>query len=247
MRIALGLEYDGAPFAGWQSQPSGKHGPGRPGARAGGASPASPCASPPRGAPTPACTRSRRSCTSTPTPSVRTARGCAAPTPRCRLRSPCSGPRAVERRVPCALLAPRRAPTVYLLSTIRCGPRSSPARVGWFHRPLDVGAMREAAQCLVGEHDFSAFRSSECQAKSPVRTHASRSTSSAAATLRRLQAHARTRSCTTWCATSSAASSTSARAGTRRVDARSAARRATARAPRRPSRPAGLYLVGDRV
>src|SRR5690348_10620108 len=29
--------------------------------------------------------------------------------------------------------------------------------------------MREAAACLVGEHDFSAFRSSECQAKSPVR------------------------------------------------------------------------------
>jgi len=29
--------------------------------------------------------------------------------------------------------------------------------------------MREAATCLIGEHDFSAFRSSECQAKSPVR------------------------------------------------------------------------------
>jgi tRNA pseudouridine38-40 synthase len=40
---------------------------------------------------------------------------------------------------------------------------------GWFHRPLDVGAMRAAAALLVGEHDFSAFRSSECQAKTPVR------------------------------------------------------------------------------
>ena len=40
---------------------------------------------------------------------------------------------------------------------------------GWFHAPLDVGKMREAAALLVGEHDFSAFRSSECQAKSPVR------------------------------------------------------------------------------
>src|SRR5262249_61938318 len=29
--------------------------------------------------------------------------------------------------------------------------------------------MQEAAQALLGEHDFSAFRSSECQAKSPVR------------------------------------------------------------------------------
>jgi tRNA pseudouridine38-40 synthase len=42
-------------------------------------------------------------------------------------------------------------------------------RVGWFHLPLDVDAMRAAAKLLEGEHDFSAFRSSECQAKSPVR------------------------------------------------------------------------------
>jgi tRNA pseudouridine38-40 synthase len=42
--------------------------------------------------------------------------------------------------------------------------------VGWFHLPLDVESMRAAAALLVGEHDFSAFRSSECQAKSPVRT-----------------------------------------------------------------------------
>ena len=41
---------------------------------------------------------------------------------------------------------------------------------GWFHGALDVPAMREAAAVLVGEHDFSAFRSAECQAKSPVRT-----------------------------------------------------------------------------
>ncbi len=43
-------------------------------------------------------------------------------------------------------------------------------RVGWFHAPLDVDAMKEAALLLLGEHDFSAFRSSECQAKTPVRT-----------------------------------------------------------------------------
>jgi tRNA pseudouridine38-40 synthase len=42
--------------------------------------------------------------------------------------------------------------------------------VGWFHLPLDVDEMRAAAAQLVGEHDFSAFRSSECQAKTPVRT-----------------------------------------------------------------------------
>lgn len=43
-------------------------------------------------------------------------------------------------------------------------------QVGWFHLPLDVESMRAAAALFVGEHDFSAFRSSECQAKSPVRT-----------------------------------------------------------------------------
>jgi len=37
------------------------------------------------------------------------------------------------------------------------------------HRPLDVPAMRVAAAMLIGEHDFSAFRAAECQAKTPVR------------------------------------------------------------------------------
>jgi tRNA pseudouridine38-40 synthase len=37
------------------------------------------------------------------------------------------------------------------------------------HQPLDVAAMRAAAAWLIGEHDFSAFRSVECQSRSPVR------------------------------------------------------------------------------
>jgi tRNA pseudouridine38-40 synthase len=37
-------------------------------------------------------------------------------------------------------------------------------------RPLDAVAMHEAAQQLVGRHDFTTFRSAECQAKSPVKT-----------------------------------------------------------------------------
>jgi tRNA pseudouridine38-40 synthase len=36
--------------------------------------------------------------------------------------------------------------------------------------PLDVALMQRAAEALVGEHDFSAFRAAECQARSPVRT-----------------------------------------------------------------------------
>jgi tRNA pseudouridine38-40 synthase len=42
-------------------------------------------------------------------------------------------------------------------------------RVGWFHQNLDLDAMRRAAHCLIGEHDFSAFRAAECQAKTPVK------------------------------------------------------------------------------
>jgi tRNA pseudouridine38-40 synthase len=37
-------------------------------------------------------------------------------------------------------------------------------------RPLDASAMHEAAQRLVGRHDFTTFRAAECQAKSPVKT-----------------------------------------------------------------------------
>jgi tRNA pseudouridine38-40 synthase len=42
-------------------------------------------------------------------------------------------------------------------------------KAGWYHAPLDVTAMQAAAQHLLGEHDFSAFRAAECQAKSPVK------------------------------------------------------------------------------
>jgi len=37
-------------------------------------------------------------------------------------------------------------------------------------RPLDCAAMQAAAQCLVGRHDFTTFRAAECQAKSPIKT-----------------------------------------------------------------------------
>ncbi len=43
-------------------------------------------------------------------------------------------------------------------------------RAWWVPRPLDASAMHAAAQVLVGKHDFSSFRASECQAKSPVKT-----------------------------------------------------------------------------
>jgi tRNA pseudouridine38-40 synthase len=58
----------------------------------------------------------------------------------------------------------------YSLLNRRVRPALSAHYAGWFHLPLDVQKMREAAALLEGEHDFSAFRSSECQAKTPVRT-----------------------------------------------------------------------------
>ncbi len=41
--------------------------------------------------------------------------------------------------------------------------------VGWHHRPLDAERMNAAAGRLLGRHDFSAFRAAECQAKTPVK------------------------------------------------------------------------------
>lgn len=41
---------------------------------------------------------------------------------------------------------------------------------GWHHVPLDADAMQAATQMWLGEHDFSAFRAAECQAKSPIKT-----------------------------------------------------------------------------
>jgi tRNA pseudouridine38-40 synthase len=58
----------------------------------------------------------------------------------------------------------------YLLLNRAERPALFAGRVGWCHRPLDAAPMREAAALLAGQHDFSSFRSSECQAKSPVKT-----------------------------------------------------------------------------
>jgi len=58
----------------------------------------------------------------------------------------------------------------YLLANRPVRPAVLARRVGWYHRPLDVAAMRAGAAALVGTHDFSAFRAALCQARSPVKT-----------------------------------------------------------------------------
>jgi tRNA pseudouridine38-40 synthase len=57
----------------------------------------------------------------------------------------------------------------YVLLNRPVRPALGHGRIGWFHLPLDTARMRDAARLLLGEHDFTAFRSSECQARSPVR------------------------------------------------------------------------------
>jgi len=57
----------------------------------------------------------------------------------------------------------------YCLLNRAVRPALAARHVGWLHAPLQLEAMREAAALLLGEHDFSAFRSAECQAKSPLR------------------------------------------------------------------------------
>lgn len=61
----------------------------------------------------------------------------------------------------------RRYAYVLLESPIR--PSIEAGRVGWSFRPLDEAAMRQAAGYLLGEHDFTSFRASQCQALSPVK------------------------------------------------------------------------------
>lgn len=58
----------------------------------------------------------------------------------------------------------------YVLSNRRTRPALWRGKVSWECRALDIAAMAEAAQHLLGEHDFSAFRAQGCQAKHPIRT-----------------------------------------------------------------------------
>jgi tRNA pseudouridine38-40 synthase len=168
VRLALGLAYDGTGAPGWQTQPSGdalqdllEHSLSEL-----------------------ACTPIRTVCagrtdagvhataqvvhfdTDVPRPLTAWVRGVNARLP---------GRIAVQwaRTVPIdfhARFSARSRTYVYLL---RCAETPHPLwrdRAGWVFRPLDAGAMREAAAALLGEHDFTSFRSSQCQARSPVRT-----------------------------------------------------------------------------
>ena len=168
MRIAIGLEYDGGPFHGWQSQADGS-GVQDALERALGAVAGHPVSAVAAG---------------------RTDAGVHATLQVVHFDSAAERPddawvRGVNSLLPeaiavrWALRVPddfhaRFAATgrhyTYLLLDRPVRPALLRTRVGWYHRPLAVEAMRKAAEPLLGKHDFSAFRAAECQAKSPLKT-----------------------------------------------------------------------------
>ncbi|MEY4256923.1 MAG: hypothetical protein RLZZ141_2150 [Pseudomonadota bacterium] len=59
---------------------------------------------------------------------------------------------------------------LYRILNRRSPPAVDQGRVWHVRRPIDVVAMNEAAQVLVGHHDFTTFRDVQCQSKSPLKT-----------------------------------------------------------------------------
>jgi tRNA pseudouridine38-40 synthase len=167
MRIALGIEYDGAGFNGWQTQPDGRtvqDAVERALAEVAGAPVATICAG-------------------------RTDAGVHALDQVVHFDTGVERPltawvRGTNRFLPSAVAVrwARVVPTDFHARYAAQGrrydywllndPVRSPladARATWIFRPLDAEAMERAAAQLVGTHDFSAFRAAECQAASPVR------------------------------------------------------------------------------
>lgn len=69
-----------------------------------------------------------------------------------------------------ARFAARSRRYVYWLAAQPQRPGLHAGRVGWTHWPLDVARIEAALPALWGMHDFTSFRAAECQAKSPVKT-----------------------------------------------------------------------------
>lgn len=168
MRIAVGLEYDGASFAGWQSQPKGntvqdvlQHAMTQV-----------------------ACTPVQVVCAG------RTDAGVHALGQVIHFDVDIDRPltawvRGVNAHLPPAVAVRWAVPVAddfharfsarsrayrYVLLNRSSRPGLLAGKVGWCHRPLDITAMRAAAASLIGAHDFSSFRAAECQARSPVKT-----------------------------------------------------------------------------
>jgi tRNA pseudouridine38-40 synthase len=167
MRIALGIEYDGSAFTGWQTQTDG------------------------RGVQD-AVEKALAKIAGTATPTIcagRTDSGVHALDQVVHFDTDTDRPltawvRGVNRFLPAAIAvqwarpvgadfharygARRRRYDYWIVNTPVRSPLGQ-ARAGWVFRPLDEKAMQRAAAHLVGRHDFTSFRSAECQAATPVR------------------------------------------------------------------------------
>jgi tRNA pseudouridine38-40 synthase len=166
-RIALGIEYDGSSFCGWQTQPGG-------------------CAIQDHleaalaiihGAPVQTITAGRTDAgvhasgqvvhfdVRNPRPDSAWVRGVNAHLPR--------GVTVLWSRQVDAGFDARRSALErtyrYLLLNRPARPALLAGKVGWVHGELDLAAMQAGASHLQGTHDFSAFRAAECQARSPIR------------------------------------------------------------------------------
>ena len=167
-RIVLGIEYDGSRFLGWQTQPGGGtvQDALEPALSAIACAPVSVTAAGRTDRGVHARLQVVHFDTDAARPASAWVRGVNAllPDAVAVLWS-----REVDREFHARYSAVSRTYRYELLNRV-VRPGLGATRLGWFHLPLDLTKMREAALHLVGEHDFSAFRSSECQAKTPVRT-----------------------------------------------------------------------------
>ena len=168
MRIALGIEYDGSRFLGWQTQPGG-------------------------GTVQDALEAALSGIADAPvrvTCAGRTDRGVHARAQVVHFDIDVERPdsawvRGVNAMLPEAMAvlwsqrvtpdfharyAARSRTYRYVLVNRPVRPALAARYAGWHHARLALEPMRQAAAHLLGEHDFSAFRAAECQAKSPVRT-----------------------------------------------------------------------------
>jgi tRNA pseudouridine38-40 synthase len=166
-RIAVGIEYDGSAYAGWQCQPAAPSVQGlteQALARIAAEPVALVCAGR-----TDAGVHALGQVAHFDTSAVRPARnwvlGANSELPR---DISLSWVQAVPDHFHARFSAEART---YRYLILNRGARSalSAQRATWVHRPLAVERMVEAASLLEGEHDFSAFRAAGCQAKSPVR------------------------------------------------------------------------------
>lgn len=168
MRVALGIEYDGAAFHGWQSQPHGntvqdhlEHALSMVAAEA-----VSVMCAGRTDAGVHGLGQVAHFDTTAKRPTTAWVRGVnAGLPPQIAVRWACPVADDFHARF-CAHSRHYR----YVLFNSPVRPAIFTGKVGWHHTPLDDARMAEAAAYLVGQHDFSSFRASFCQAKTPIKT-----------------------------------------------------------------------------